>query len=214
MPQGCPGRGRTTVRGRRVARHKEFDEQVAIEAAVRRFWIYGYEATSVRDLARDMGITVASLYNAYGDKRALFRAALAHYVANSFEDRVSRFEQAMSPVAAIDAFIAEIIELSAQDSERKGCLLVNSALEIAPHDAELQEVVTTVLEKIEAFFFRCIAAGQAAGEITISHPATDLAKMLLGAHIGIRVLARTRPNRALLEGVARPVLAFLRIPKS
>jgi TetR/AcrR family transcriptional regulator, transcriptional repressor for nem operon len=197
-----------------VARHREFDERVAIDAAVRRFWIYGYEATSVRDLARDMGITVASLYNAYGDKRALFRAALAHYVANSFEERVARFEQAMAPLAAVEAFMAEIIDVSAQDSERKGCLLVNSALEIAPHDAELRELVTEVLDKIEAFFFRCVSAGQEVGEITISHPATDLAKMLLGAHIGIRVLARTRPDRALLEGVARPVLTFLRIPRS
>jgi TetR/AcrR family transcriptional repressor of nem operon len=54
-----------------MARMKEFDETRALDAAVDCFWRHGYEATSVRDLARVMKIGSASLYNAYGDKRAL-----------------------------------------------------------------------------------------------------------------------------------------------
>ena len=59
-----------------MARPREFDESAALDAAVDCFWREGYEATSVRDLAARMGITGTSLYNAFGDKRSLFRQAL------------------------------------------------------------------------------------------------------------------------------------------
>jgi len=192
-----------------MARPREFDEAAVLDAAMRCFWQRGYEATSVRELAESMGITGASLYNAFGDKRSLFRKALAHYVASSFDDRVHRFEGHLSPLQAIKAFFAEIIERSLGDEDRKGCMLVNSALEVAPHDPEFQEVVAGVLIKIEAFFGRCVSAGQKTREISCVQPADDLARLLLGVLLGIRVLARTRPEAALLQGLVRPVLALL-----
>jgi TetR/AcrR family transcriptional regulator, transcriptional repressor for nem operon len=192
-----------------MARPREFDENAVLDAAVHRFWMYGYEATSVRDLARDMGITSASLYNAFGDKRSLFQRALAYYVETSFGDRVSRFERNLPPREAIKTFFKEIIECSVRDSDRKGCLLVNSALEVAPHDPDFQAMIADVLVKVEAFFRRCVRAGQRSGEIPAVHSAVDLARLLLGVHLGLRVLARSRPERALLEGLVRPALALL-----
>jgi TetR/AcrR family transcriptional repressor of nem operon len=191
-----------------MGRPREFDEDAVLDAAAHRFWMRGYEATSVRDLAESMGITSASLYHAFGDKRSLFRRALAHYVENSFGDRVSRFGK-LEPREAIRAFFREIVQRSLSDEERKGCLLVNSALEVAPHDPEFQKIIAEVLVRVEAFFHRSVAAGQKAGQIPMTHSAEDLARMLLGAFLGIRVLARTRPEPALLEGLVRPVLAML-----
>jgi TetR/AcrR family transcriptional regulator, transcriptional repressor for nem operon len=192
-----------------VARPREFSEETALKAAAHRFWMYGYEATSVRDLAQEMGITQASLYNAFGDKRSLFQSALVHYVKNHFGEREKRIEITMGPRAAIEAFLQEIIEHSVGDTERKGCMLVNSALEIASHDPDLRFFVASQLERIEDFFLRCVVAGQQAAEISSAQSAGDLVKILLGVHLGIRVLARSRPERALLEGVVRPVLALL-----
>ena len=63
-----------------MARPREFDEAIVLDAAVNCFWTRGSEATSVPDLAAEMGITGPSLYNAFGDKRALFRTALERYV--------------------------------------------------------------------------------------------------------------------------------------
>jgi len=192
-----------------MPRPREFDEIAVLDAAVRRFWIYGYEATSVRELAQDMGITGASLYNAFGGKRSLFERALAHYVENSFGERVSRLEHNLSPREAIGAFFREIIDRSVDDEDRKGCMLVNSALEVAPHDPEFQAAIADVLARVEAFFRRCVIAGQETGEISSRHSADDLARLLLGVHVGIRVLARARPDRPLLEGVVRPALEML-----
>ncbi|MGY2172251.1 TetR/AcrR family transcriptional regulator [Pseudomonas gingeri] len=193
-----------------MARPREFDEAGALEAAIRCFWIRGYEATSVRDLAQAMGITGASLYNAYGDKRALFGRALDHYIQNGFCERSARLEQQLPPREAVLAFFDEIIERSLSDPEHKGCFIVNAALEVAPHDPEFKALLAKVQEGMEDFFLRCIRAGQAQGSIDAAQSADDLARLCLGVLMGLRVLARSRPERALLEGLVRPLFALLK----
>lgn len=191
-----------------MARPREFDEEVVLDAAVQCFWSRGYEATSVKDLIGKTGITAASLYNAFGDKRALFHTALDHYVEASIGERIRRCET-LPPRAAIAAFFDEILRRSLGDREHKGCMLVNSALEMAPHDVEFQKIIAGVLHRIEKFFLKSIKAGQANGVITRSMTAENLARHLLAVLMGVRVLARVRPERALLEGAVAPALALL-----
>jgi TetR/AcrR family transcriptional repressor of nem operon len=194
----------------RMARPREFDHDEVLNAAMLHFWQFGFESTSIKDLAAEMGMSVASIYNAFGDKRALFLRVLEHYVDSSFEDRLSRIEGNLAPRAAIEAFFKEIVERSLQDPARKGCMLINSALEMAPHDEEFRQVVSLVLARVESFFHRCIQAGQTDGTIDPTLPARDMARLLIAVHIGIRVMARSRPERAQLEGMLRPALAFLK----
>ena len=191
-----------------MARPRELDEGAVLDAAVLCFWSRGYEATSVRDLVEKTGITAASLYNAFGDKRAIYKKALDHYVEGSVADRIRRCET-LAPRDAIGAFFEEILKRSLGDRERKGCMLVNAALDVAPHDPGFLKIVTEVLAEIEAFFLACVKAGQADGTITRSLPAGTLSRHLLGVLMGIRVLARVRPERTLLEGVVAPSLALL-----
>lgn len=196
-----------------MARLKAFDEDRAIDAAVDCFWMRGYEATSVRDLAQSMGIGGASLYNAYGDKRALFVRSLERYANRSMRERIERLEAAHRPKEAIEAFLAEIIERSLKDRDRKGCLLVNSALDVAPHDAEIGQVVGGYLDEIRAFFRRNIEAARKAGQVPRAVDAEEVSGHLLGVLLGIRVLARTGARRKLLAGVARPALDLLERPR-
>jgi TetR/AcrR family transcriptional repressor of nem operon len=192
-----------------MARPREFDEATALDAAIACFWQRGYEATSVRDLADKMGLSAPSLYNAYGDKHALFVLALERYLDQSTRARIKRLEDSQSPKQAIRRFIEEIIERSVNDRERRGCFLINSALEVAPHDKELGALIAKRLAEIETFFRRSIKAAQAEGTVPQERVAKDIARLLLGVLLGIRVLARSKPERALLEGVARPALALL-----
>ena len=192
-----------------MARPREFDEMTALEAAIECFWQNGYEATSVRDLAEKMGLSAPSLYNAYGDKRALYERALEHYLDQSARARIKRLEESLPPKQAVRQFIGEIIRHSVNDPERRGCFLINSALEVAPHDRELRVFVADRFAEIESFFRRSIKAAQAEGTVPQNRAAKDLARLLLGVLLGIRVLARSKPERALLEGVARPALALL-----
>ncbi|EWY41736.1 TetR family transcriptional regulator [Skermanella stibiiresistens SB22] len=191
-----------------MARPREFDEEAVLDAAIQCFWNRGFEATSVRDLVEKTGLTSASLYNAFGDKRAFFQKALDRYVEGSIVGRIERCE-AMPPRDGIAAFFAEVLARSLADPQHKGCMVVNAALDVAPHDAEFREVVAGVLARIEAFFLDRVEAGQADGTITRSQSAETLAHHLLGVLMGLRVLARVRPEPRLLEGVIAPALALL-----
>ena len=194
-----------------MARPREFDEAVVLDAAIQQFWLHGYEATSVRDLAEKMGIAGASLYNSFGDKRALYRSSLNRYLEQTFRERIRRLESTLPPHDAIVAFLGEIIERSMTDKRRRGCMLVNSTLESVPQDRDFQQIVSTFLNDVESFFFRCVAAAQRDGTISKSQSAEDLAKLLLSVLLGIRVLARARPDRELLEGTVRPLFALLEL---
>lgn len=196
-----------------MARLKDFDEERVLDRAVDCFWQHGYGATTVRDLADAMKIGGASLYNAYGDKRALFERTLERYANRSMRDRIARMEAEHKPKEAIRAFVAEIVDRSLKDPDRKGCLLINSALDVAPHDAEIGTVVAGYLDELRGFFQRNIEAAQRMGQVPKSVDAEEVSGHLLGVVAGIRVLARTGARRKALESVARPALALLEHPR-
>ena len=192
-----------------MARPITFDVGTALDAAIECFWHRGYRASSVRDLASSMGICGTSLYNSFGDKRSLFIKALERYLDRTVRTRMRRLRGLHPPKQAIGAFFAEIIERSLNDRARRGCLLINSALEVAPHDHMLGVEIGRRLEEIEEFFRSLIDAGRSDGTIPLRVDAGNVARLLLGVLLGIRVLARSRPERALLEGMARPALDLL-----
>jgi TetR/AcrR family transcriptional repressor of nem operon len=192
-----------------MARPKEFDETEVLDAAVDCFWLYGFRAVTVRELADSMGIASASLYNTFGDKRALFRRALRRYTETTYEAPIAALERASPPVEAMRLFFREIVELSLADEQRKGCFLINASLEIAPEEVELHGYISETLLKVQDFFRRSLSAGIRTGNIKSSQSVEDLSRLLLGVWVGIRVVGRTQPNRALLEGLLRPTFSIL-----
>lgn len=197
-----------------MARLKEFDEDKALDSAVDCFWEHGYEATSVRDLTQAMGIGSASFYNAYGDKRALFAVALERYANRSMRERIARIEARQMPKSRIAAFLDEIVDKSVKDSDCKGCMLVNSALDIGPHDPEIGSLVSGYLGEIRGFFKRSLEAAREAGDLPRRLDVEGTADHLLGVLVGIRVLARTKmkresDRRRMLMAVAQPALGIL-----
>ena len=193
-----------------MPRPREFDEAVALEAAMRHFWADGFAGTSVRDLGDAMGLGQASVYNAFGDKRSLFAQCLDRYLDANMRARIARVENSFPPRLAIETFLTEIVERSLES--RLGCLLANAALEVAPHDLEIAAVVAERLGELEAFFRRCVIAGQCDGSISPGVDPADAARLLLTTVMGLRVLARGFPNRTVLEGAVRQALSVLGKP--
>jgi TetR/AcrR family transcriptional repressor of nem operon len=194
-----------------MGRPREFDRETVLDAASNAFWAKGYEATSARDLTECTGLSASSLYAAFGDKRGLYRKALDHYL-EILRERMTRLEAGPSPAAAISGFFDEVIARSLGDKLQRGCMLVNSALEASPRDAAFQDAIGRELALIERFFHRCFAAGQKNGEIPSRHDAEDAARHLLAVLLGLRVLARVRPQRKLMTGAVRPSLKALDLP--
>ena len=195
-----------------MSRPRAFDEDEALDSAIDCFWQQGLEATSVRDLASQMGINAPSLYNTFGGKRALFALALERYATRSMRERIQRLEANYAPKDALNAFCREIVDRSVADRNRRGCLIVNAALEVAPHDRELRVIISGYLGEIEGFFGRCISRAQMTGDVPRHLDPRDTARLLLGIVLGIRVAARAKPDRTLLEGMLRPALATLDLP--
>lgn len=193
-----------------MARPREFDETAVLNAATDLFWKRGFEATSIRDLADHTGLTTASLYNAYGDKRALYKRVLERYAESALGWCAQCLASQVSGMRAIETFFTTLAQDTAADPDRKGCLVVNAGLESAPHDRQFKEIVDGVLSQLEHLFRDCASRGQVDGSVTRAQSADDLARLLLGTMLGLRVLARTRPEPVLLEGMARATTALIK----
>lgn len=193
-----------------MARPRTFDETAALDQVVRLFWMRGYEATSVRDLEAATGIGMTSLYNAFGGKRQLFCSALKHYSEHRTRRCLDDIEHLASPADRIRTFVARVTEAALGDPDRMGCLVINTAIELGPHDEEISEIVTDYLAEVEAFFRRNFEAAQKAGDADPNVTPEDAGRSFSALMFGLRVLARSCPDREMMEGAARPLLALLR----
>ncbi|WP_245296978.1 MULTISPECIES: TetR/AcrR family transcriptional regulator [Rhodomicrobium] len=192
-----------------MARPKSFDEDKVLDAAIDCFSRNGLKSASIRDLADEMGIAGPSLYNAYGCKRALFVKALARYADAAVRAKLAALERAHPAPGAIAAFFAETISDALAGPEARGCMIVNTAMEADPRDAELSALVSGYLGEIQEFFVRNLTAARAASLIPGDLDIEDASRLFVGLLLGLGVLARARPERALLEATVRPALALL-----
>ena len=119
-----------------MGRPRTFDESATLDQIVQMFWSRGYAATSIRDLERSTGLGIASLYNAFGGNRELYCAALARYLEQQTRAFIRDIEGIPSPAARIRTFVERITEAALHDSDRMGCLVINTATELGPHDSE------------------------------------------------------------------------------
>ena len=117
-----------------MARLREFDTEVAIDAAMQAFWLRGYEATSLTDLMAATGLKKGSIYKAFTDKHTLFMLTLRQYIDRSNALHRQHLEEAASPKAGIANWLHTIVEQRAADEARRGCFMLNSLMELAPHD--------------------------------------------------------------------------------
>jgi TetR/AcrR family transcriptional repressor of nem operon len=187
---------------------KQFDEEDVLKKAMKVFWSHGYAATSVQDLVRSMGINKGSIYGTYGNKRSLFIKALRLY-NDQRKALLAGLERSESSLSAIRGLFQSRIDEIFSDSERLGCFLTNTALELAPHDAEIRDMVAQRQMEIEGFFQRLIERGQADREISEDIDAASASQSLLASLFGIMVLSRSRPEPALLKSIADSAVAIL-----
>lgn len=180
---------------------KSFDERATLEKAMQAFWVRGYAATSVQDLVDCTGVNRASLYATYGDKRALFLAALRLYDTDVRRARLAALER-LGPRQALEKLFQDFIERSRSDRACRGCFLTNTALELAAHDAEVRHIVAESQADIEAFLRRVVTKGQEDGAFRTDLEPALTARGLLASVLGFLVLLRSRPDPDILTSVA------------
>jgi TetR/AcrR family transcriptional repressor of nem operon len=173
------------------------------------FWARGYEATSMSDLVDIMGINRGSIYTAFDSKHALFMEALRHYDDVHRRQFLARIARDFSGKAAIFAVFEAAAGNATVKDNPGGCLIVNSALEMAPHDADVRQLVEASFLEIEDFFVTSIEEARTAGDVGPSIDSRETAQALLGLFLGLRVLARSAIRRITIDGVLKSARGLL-----
>lgn len=190
---------------------KSFDENAAIDRAIRIFWSKGYEATSISDLTEAMGITRGSLYNAYGSKKGLFKQALCKYDRDNRQTTLEQLGALDDPVSAIAKLFDSLITANTCKTRVKGCLMINTMMERPNHDVEIQAIVDAAIIDFEAFLERTVGLGQARGQIQSSTVPKEAAKSLLALFVGGRVLSRGAYDPPQMEAIKAGALRLISI---
>lgn len=192
-----------------MSREKLFDVDDALDRAADVFWAKGYQAASMADLINGMGINKGSLYNAFGSKKELFKRVLIKFEQGHQIPTLARLEALDDPVAAISTLFDSLIAQSVTDAEKKGNLIVNTALELPNHDEDIGDIVRSATGRLEACFKRLLELGQQRGEISKDIDAEVTAKSLLTLTVGLRVLARGTFDTAGLQAIKSSALTLI-----
>jgi TetR/AcrR family transcriptional repressor of nem operon len=185
-----------------MARTREFDLTAALDQAMRVFWRKGYAATAMSDIYAATGLKPGSIYAAFRDKEGLFQQVFEHY-AGFFRSTLPTDTEGL---AAIRAWIALQAKLASDDSDRAGCLIVNTVAEREVHSAATQALAQGRMREIRDFFVRNLMIAAQAGDLS---PESDLdlrADALVGAVVSIMTLGRAGADAATIAHVAQAAL--------
>src|SRR3546814_8860414 len=129
------------------------------------FWQQGYAATSMEQLVAAMGISRQSLYDTYGDKHALFLAALDSYCAMLEAALLAPLKKPGAGLAELHETAMGLVDFILRYPRRRACLMANTALELAPHDGIIATKVRAHMQRMEAAFRHALGNAHARGEI-------------------------------------------------
>ncbi len=192
-----------------MGRPREFDEAQALDQALQTFWTKGFEATSLDDLCAAMEIGRSSLYQAFGSKQDLLIAALDRYDAAA----VARIEAALHAPRPIRQSIAALLDGMVEESigteGGRGCFMGNCTAELACRDLAVADRLRQSLGRIEGAIREGLARARDAGEFAPGYDVTRTARFLTGTIQGLRLIAKTRPERAVLDDIVVTALKCL-----
>ena len=193
-----------------VGRQREFDKQVALDAAMEVFWFNGYSGTSLSDLTEAMGINKPSLYAAFGNKEALFISALNHYVNKHGNPHIEELHApGRSLRSRLSAYLKSIARMVSDPSLPGGCFVATTTSEAGgdclPTGASQAIVsINRLTRSILIDFFHHEAS---AGHLTNTGSAEVLADYLLTLQYGLAVMARNKVKRETLESIIEYAVA-------
>lgn len=163
----------------------------------------------MEDLVKHLGIGRQSLYNAFSGKRDLFIAALKHYADQKTAHVVNILENNQSGRKAISRVFYDVLETE-QNEREKGCLIVNTAIELAPDDPEIADLVQSNGKRIEQAFYRALVRAKNQGELGHSHDdLLALARFLNNARGGLMVTAKSTSDTDVLRNIIQITLSVL-----
>ncbi len=192
-----------------MARPKSFDRDDVLDRAVELFWSQGFDATSMSDVRRAMGIGRQSLYDTFGDKDQLFAEVLDRYLA--WND--AALAEALPEGAGLDAlraFVVGVVDRVTSEEPRRGCLLMSTCGEVAGRDGEVSAHTERGLDAMTRTFTRVLRRAVEQGEVRADLDPVVAGRMVTATLAGVNLLAQSGASRESLVAVVDQALAGLR----
>jgi TetR/AcrR family transcriptional repressor of nem operon len=193
-----------------MARPRQFDPDEVVDRSMREFWERGYRETSVDDLVEATGVQPGSLYNAFpGGKRALFLRALDRYSTLVVPEKLGALDSEEAGLAELRAYFDGLVDDLTTREGRMGCLMVNSAVELAAEDSEVGAIVRNHMERLERNAERALRNAVRRGEVPAHVDPPAKAAQLMATGMGLMVVGKTEPGRTVLETIVDAAFADL-----
>lgn len=191
-----------------MSRPVEIDRDIAFRRAYRLFWQQGYQATSLQQLLDVMEIGRSSFYAAFTSKEQLFRDVVSRYREQA-DESFERLRKDRRGLDVIRGFIDETLIDISDRKRRMGCLAVNSVLELAGVNPELQQVADGMLEELRSLLKVQLEEAKATGEISASADPEALSRLMLVLLQGLRVASRRGLTRDEARAAADAMLELI-----
>lgn len=188
-----------------MARPREFDEDIALDAAVKVFAAQGFERSSTQSLIEATGIGRQSLYNIFGSKWGLYLAALRRYGAQSTKAHLEVLQRAPSAIAGIEAMIDHI----AQDATFS-CLGTSAVAEFGLSRPEVTEINARAGTAISKALRERIELAQRDREIAANIDIDEALGFVMMSLGGLRLAARGGADIAQLRAMGQMAMRALR----
>jgi TetR/AcrR family transcriptional repressor of nem operon len=192
-----------------MARNKEFDEKQVLEAAMKTFWQKGYSATSMQDLEKAMHLKRSSIYNAFGDKRSIFKKSIALYIENIQGLLTTIFKSASSGKEAVLNWLNTILDIQFSKDAPDGCLVILSVLESQQHDQETIDMVNGLFQTERIAIYEKLQEGMQNGEFSQKFDAAGVAATITATASGLVILATAKFPITMLYGAIQTVMNLL-----
>ena len=192
-----------------MARQKTFRRDDVVDRAIDVFMAKGYEGSTVSDLVGATGLHPGSLYNAFGSKQGLYRAALKRF------DDMSPFNQLLSmadtapPRDSIKRILQSVAEPDTEGNGVAGCLITYAAAEVDGSEPEITESLHRSFQHMEDRLCRYIERGQECGDFRSTQHPRELAQFLLSTIQGIQVMSKVNSSTAHRRAAAQVAFAAL-----
>ncbi|MGE7774004.1 TetR/AcrR family transcriptional regulator [Chitinophaga sp. NPDC101104] len=191
-----------------AGRHKEFDEETALNAATEVFWSQGYESASMEDLLTAMDINKGSMYNTFGNKRELFVRVLDRFFKSAVTDMTRKFEAHDNPIDGIREIFRSVTRPADLKDHAKGCFLVNTLGEMCGLDEELATMARNHLLDIETIYLKYLRKGVKNGQVRKEVAPELMARFLTNMWNGMSI-SRRMYNRKALEDLVDMQLSLI-----
>lgn len=184
-----------------------FDEQTALEAAMKVFWEKGYSGASCEDLLGAMKLNAGSMYAAFGGKEELYFRALAEYTRQRFGKLLEMLaDDTTPPLERIERMLGAVGNIMSQP-DCNGCLVVN-ALDAAP-GSQQAEMARQSLQQLQAALERTLKEARKAGQLRSALRPAELAALFVTMLQGLHLMGRARMGEKSIKGAVKSAVSLL-----